>query len=110
MKRLLLGLALALASTPVLAHQLVVFAETDCATLTVEAVFSSGKVPVAGTVRVLNADEVEILSLPLGDSGKLTIPLEGIDTTGGLVVEVDTGDHSDYWIVTPEDFAHACAD
>lgn len=90
------------------AHQLVVFASVDCDTVTVEAKFSNGRVTQKGDVRVLDGDNTLLQTLQLMSDGTAKVPLEGVDHSGGLVIEVDTGGHDNYWIVTPEDIAKSC--
>jgi len=34
--------------------------------------------------------------------------LDSVDHSTGLVIEVDTGSHDNYWIVTPDDIARNC--
>ena len=90
------------------AHQLVVFASTDCEAVTVEAKFSNGRVAQQGEVRILDGDNTLLTTLELGEDGTAVIPLDSVDHSGGLVVEVDTGGHDNYWILTPEDIARNC--
>jgi len=90
------------------AHQLVVFASVDCKFVTVEAKFSNGKVTQQGDVRVLDGENKVLMTLQLDRDGTATVPLDSVDHSGGLVVEVDTGSHDNYWIVTPEDIARNC--
>ncbi|MEM1100046.1 MAG: hypothetical protein AAGH73_00770 [Pseudomonadota bacterium] len=90
------------------AHQLVVFASVDCQAVTVEAKFSNGKVAQQGDVRVLDADNTLQTTLKLGTDGTANVPLADVDHAGGLLIEVDTGGHDNYWIVTPEDIARKC--
>jgi nickel transport protein len=90
------------------AHQLVVFASVDCEAVMVEAKFSSGRIAQKGEVRVLDGDNALQTSLELGSDGTARIPLDTVDHSGGLVIEVDTGSHDNYWIVTPEDIALEC--
>ena len=92
------------------AHQLVVFASVDCETVTVEAKFSNGRVARKGDVRVLDGNNDLLATLSLGEDGKARISLESVDHSSGLVIEVDTGGHDNYWIVTPEDIASKCGD
>ena len=96
------------AATTALAHQLNVFASTDCEVVLVEAKFSTGRVPVMGEVRVLDGENTLLLTRELGEDGTSSIPLAELDATSGLMIEVDTGDHDDYWILTPEDIARKC--
>jgi len=107
--RVLRGLALvSCVANPALSHQLSVFAATDCEDVLVEAKFSSGRAPVEGDVRILDGDNTLLQSLQLGQDGTLKVPLEGLDATKGLLIEVDAGGHDDYWILTPEDIAGKC--
>ena len=96
------------AASAALAHQLNVFASTDCEVVLIEAKFSSGRVPVMGEVRVLDGENTLLRTLELGEDGTLSVPLAELDATTGLLIEVDTGDHDDYWILTPEDIARKC--
>jgi len=90
------------------AHQLVVFASVDCEAVTVEAKFSNGKVAQAGEVRVLDGEETLLTTLELARDGTANLPLAELDHSGGLFIEVSTGSHDNYWIVTPEDIARKC--
>ena len=90
------------------AHQLVVFASVDCEAVTVEAKFSNGRIAKQGEVRVLDGDNAVLTTLQLEADGTATVPLDSFDHSGGLVIEVDTGSHDNYWIVTPEDIARSC--
>lgn len=104
------ALALFLVGAPfgVAAHQLVVFASVDCQAVTVEAKFSNGKIAQQGDVRVLDGENKLMTSLPLQPDGTALVPLDSIDPSGGVVIEVSTGTHDNYWIVTPEDIARNC--
>ena len=106
------GLALSclLAAAPIAAaaHSLVVFASVDCEVVLVEAKFSNGRVAKTGDVRVLDGDNALQTKLQLSADGTARVPLDRLDTSGGLVVEVETGGHDDYWILTPEDIARKC--
>lgn len=105
-----LGLATLIAATPmaVAAHKLVVFASTDCEAVLVEAKFSNGKVAQKGEVRVLDGENALLKTLELETDGTVQVPLESVDTSGGLLIEVKTGHHDNYWILTPEDIARKC--
>ena len=96
------------AATAAGAHQLNVFASTDCEVVLVEAKFSSGRRPVSGDVRVLDGANTLLLTGALNEDGTMTVPLAELDATTGLMIEVDTGGHQDYWILTPEDIARQC--
>ena len=105
-----LALTLGVAAVPsgAAAHQLVVFASVDCVVVTVEAKFSNGSVARQGDVRVLDGDNTLLATLALGEDGIATVPLASVDHSGGLVIEVDTGSHDNYWILTPDDIARNC--
>ncbi|WP_415919505.1 hypothetical protein [Tateyamaria sp. SN6-1] len=90
------------------AHQLVVFASVNCEAVTVEAKFSSGRVTQKGDVRVLDGANNLLTTLSLNSDGTARVPLADVDHSSGLVIEVDTGSHDNYWIVTPEDIARKC--
>ncbi|MEL6688875.1 MAG: hypothetical protein AAFP28_01040 [Pseudomonadota bacterium] len=90
------------------AHQLVVFASVDCDSVTVEAKFSSGRIAQKGDVRVLDGENTLLTETTLETNGTATIPLSSVDHSTGLLIEVDTGGHDNYWIVTPEDIARNC--
>lgn len=90
------------------AHQLVVFASVDCKAVTVEAKFSNGRVTQKGDVRVLDGANNLLTTLQLQSDGTATVPLDSVDHSAGLLIEVDTGSHDNYWIVTPEDIARKC--
>ncbi len=92
----------------VAAHNLVVFASVDCEAVSVEAKFSNGRVAQKGDVRVLDGDNALQITLQLGEDGTVRVPLDSLDHAQGLVIEVDTGGHDNYWIVTPEDIARSC--
>lgn len=103
-----LAVAFMATASSVSAHQLNVFASTDCKAVLVEAKFSNGRVPVVGEVRVLDGDNKQLLLQALGEDGRLSVPLEELDVSTGLLIEVSTGHHDDYWILTPEDIATKC--
>jgi len=102
------ALALMLAAGPSAAHQLIVFASVDCEAVTVEAKFSNGRAAQVGDVRIKDGQSDLLTTLPLQKDGTARLPLAEVDHAGGLVIEVDTGGHDNYWIVTPEDIARAC--
>lgn len=106
-RRVLLMFALVTASaTAALAHQLNVFAFVEDGMVNVECKFSNGNVPVFGEVRVLDAQDVILTTLSLGEDGTTAFPLDPETASEGLKIEVDTGDgHDDYWILTPADIA-----
>ncbi|MEM1237354.1 MAG: hypothetical protein AAGI10_10315, partial [Pseudomonadota bacterium] len=86
----------------------VVFASVDCDAVTVEAKFSNGRATQKGDVRVLDGESNLLTTLQLQPDGTAVLPLETVDFSGGLQIEVDTGSHDNYWIVTPEDIARKC--
>lgn len=90
------------------AHQMIVFASVDCENVMVEAKFSNGNAVQQADVRILDGDNTLLMSLPINEDGTANIPLSSVDHSGGLVIEVDTGSHDNYWIVTPEDIARSC--
>lgn len=104
MKRL--ALALILWAGAALAHQLTVFAFVEDGEVVVEARFSSGRVPVEGTVRVLDATESPVLETTLSEDGTARFPLDPDTAADGLMIIVETGEgHDNYWILTPQDIA-----
>lgn len=90
------------------AHQMVVFASANCDAVTVEAKFSNGNLVHIADVRVLDGENNLLLTQPIAKDGTLTIPLDKVDHAGGLVIEVETGSHDNYWIITPDDIARSC--
>lgn len=90
------------------AHQMVVFASANCEAVIVEAKFSNGNPVQIADVRVLDGENNVLLTQPITKDGTLTIPLDEVDHAGGLVIEVDTGSHDNYWIITPDDIARSC--
>lgn len=90
------------------AHQFNVYASVDCEAVTVEATLENGRAPATGEVRLRDQADTVVLTEDLGATGKKRIPLSGIDTRGGLKVEVQAGDHNDYWILSPDDIARNC--
>lgn len=104
------ALASAVAVVPIsaAAHGLIVFASVDCEAVIVEAKFSNGRVAQKGDVRVLDAENTLLTTLSLQEDGTASVPLSSVDHSGGLLIEVDTGGHDNYWIVTPEDISRKC--
>lgn len=90
------------------AHQMIVFASVDCETVTVEAKFSNGNAVQIADVRVLDGENTLLMTLPIQDDGTAKVALDSVDHSGGLVIEVDTGSHDNYWIVTPDDISRNC--
>jgi len=90
------------------AHKLVVFASSNCEAVLVEAKFSTGSIAQQGDVRVLDGQNKLMTTLPLASDGTAKIALDALDHSEGLVIEVDTGSHDNYWILTPEDIARNC--
>lgn len=103
-------LAIALVAVPygAAAHQMIVFASVDCRAVTVEAKFSNGNAVQQADVRVLDGNSTLQTTLRIEADGTLSVPLDTVDHSGGLVIEVDTGSHENYWIVTPEDISKNC--
>lgn len=102
------GLAAALVwlalAGPLAAHELSVFAKSEGGDIAVSAKFSSGKVPVNGTVRVVDETDRVVATGQLDAQGRARIPRP--DTPGGLRVEIDLGNgHDGYWILTAEELA-----
>lgn len=98
--------AAALAAAPAAAHRLNVFAWVEAGEVVVEAKFASGARAKSGTVRVFDADERLVRSLPLGADGSARFDAESAES--GLRVEVEASEgHVDYWILTPADLAGA---
>ena len=106
----LLALVALISALPggVSAHNLIVFASVDCTSVVVEAKFSSGRVAQKGAVRVLDGENILLVETTLSEDGTVSVPLAGLDHSTGLVIEVDTGGHDNYWILTPEDIARKC--
>jgi len=107
-RQLALAFACVVAPIGAAAHQMTVFASSDCETVTVEAKFSNGNPVMLADVRVLDGNNELLLTLPINEDGTLAIPLDTVDHSGGLSIEVDTGSHDNYWIVTPDDIARNC--
>ena len=108
MRALALLISLLSGTSVATAHGLVVFASVDCDVITVEAKFSNGNVAQKGEVRVLNAERANLATMALEQDGTALIPLDSIDHSEGLFIEVDTGGHDNYWILTPDDIARVC--
>ena len=106
MRAFLAALAVVVFATTAQAHQLNVFAFVENETVVVETKFSTGKIPVSGEVRVIGADAKVLQTLQLESDGTVRFPLDPDAATGGMTIEVTTGEgHEDYWILTPEDIA-----
>ena len=89
---------------PAAAHGLRVFASVEGDTVVVEASFSSGRAPAGGEIRVFDASETMIGTVDVQPGGVTRFALpDGADS--GLMIEVETGGHSDYWMLTPDDVA-----
>ncbi len=98
-------LALALAG-PALAHRVNVFASVEGEVVTVEARFSTGRIPVSGEVRVEDAGGTLLATYPLREDGTASFPLDAAAAAGGLSITVATSDdHEGYWLLTPADIA-----
>ncbi|MFK7870638.1 MAG: hypothetical protein AB8B58_15530 [Roseobacter sp.] len=104
------GFACVLAAAPVaaVAHQMTVFASVDCDAVMVEAKFSNGNAVQQAEVRVLDGQNALLMTVPINSDGTVDVPLDSVDHSQGLVIEVDTGSHDNYWIVTPEDISKNC--
>ena len=107
-RSIVLAALVAVAPLGAAAHKMIVFASVDCETVTVEAKFSNGNAVQLAEVRVLDGDNVLLMTLPIQEDGTASIALADVDHSGGLVIEVDTGSHENYWIVTPDDIARSC--
>lgn len=95
-------------ATVSVAHQLLVFAFVEDGTVIVETKFSTGKIPVSGDVRVLDAQNAVLMTLELQSDGTVQLPLDPALSAQGLLIEVTTGEgHDNYWILTPDDIARA---
>ena len=102
----ILALAIVAAAFPAAAHKLRVFAFVDGDEVNVETKFSSGRIPQSGEVRVFDAKEALIMTLPLDPDGVTTFPLPSAGADEGLMIEVEVSEgHDDYWLLTPEDIA-----
>ncbi|WP_131802592.1 hypothetical protein [Yoonia litorea] len=107
-RKLALATGLAVAPMGASAHQLIVFASVDCEAVTVEAKFSNGNAVQEAEVRVFDGQNSLLTTLPINTDGTVSLPLESVDHATGLLIEVDTGSHDNYWIVTPDDIATGC--
>lgn len=106
MRRFLATLEVVAFATAVQAHQLNVFAFVEDGIVIVETKFSTGKTPVSGAVRVLDAEAKVLQTLALEPDGTVRFPLDAEAAKDGMTIEVITGEgHEDYWILTPEDIA-----
>ena len=95
--------ALALAG-PALAHRLNVFASIEGEEVVVETGFSTGRIPVAGEVRVEDAQGELVATYELAEDGTLRFPLDRAAVeAGGLSITVTVGEHEGYWLLTPAD-------
>ncbi|MFO6463488.1 hypothetical protein ACK8OR_03765 [Jannaschia sp. KMU-145] len=89
---------------PALAHRVNVFASVEEDTVTVEARFSTGRIPVSGEVRIEDANGQTVATYPLGADGTMQFSLAGLPYEDGLAISVRTGDdHEGYWLLTPAD-------
>lgn len=108
MRALLAAVALIVPASVAGAHQLNLFASVTCDVVTIEAKFANGRVVSNGEVNVFGAEDKLIKTMEMGPGGIIEMPLEGIDHSAGLFIEIKTSGHDDYWIVTPEDIARKC--
>lgn len=106
MRALSLALLLSLPAQAAFAHQLTVFAYVENGDVVVEAKFSSGRIPAEGEVRVFDAAETLLFTLPIGAAGETRFALPDGADEGGLMIEVEASEgHDNYWILTPDDIA-----
>lgn len=111
MRLALAALAVAASTATALAHQLNVFAFVEDGEVVVESRFSNGNHPHLGEVRVLDAENTPLLTLPLTEGGTVRFPLDPAHAETGLLIEVTTGEgHENYWVLTPEDIARDAED
>lgn len=99
---------LAVAPFAATAHQLTVFASVDCEAVLIEAKFSNGNAVQQAEVRILDGQNTLLSTQQIGDDGTLSVPLDSVDHSEGLLIEVDSGSHDNYWIVTPDDISRSC--
>lgn len=101
-----LALTIIAAAFPAAAHKLVVFASVTGEIVNVEAKFSTGRIPKSGEIRVFDAAEALIQTLPLDPDGVTSFPLDADAAAEGLMIEVEAGEgHENYWLLTPDDIA-----
>jgi len=108
MRVIAIAALLAMAPIAASAHKMNVFASVDCEAVQVEAKFANGNAVRKAKVRVLDGENTVQATMDIQPDGTARVPLESVDYSGGLVIEVDTGSHDEYWIVTPEDIAKSC--
>ena len=105
-RRAIIALAMIATAFPAAAHQLRVFASVSGDVVNVEAKFSTGRIPKSGEIRVFDAGEALIVTIPLEADGVTSFPLDPDASADGLMIEVEAGDgHSNYWLLTPDDIA-----
>ena len=90
------------------AHGLAVSADVDCQNVTAAAAFTDGAPVAFGAVRVLDAADTTLLTLTLDAQGRVTFPLDGLDTGARVTVVVRSGEHDGFWDIVPADFAQGC--
>lgn len=101
----ILALAIFAVALPLAAHSLNVFASVSDDTVNVEVKFSNGKIPKSGEIRVLDAKEQLIMTIPLDPDGVTSFPVTE-QAKDGLVIEVVMSNgHEDYWLLTPDEIA-----
>lgn len=99
-------LAVAASTAAAVAHRLNVFAYVEAGEVIVESRFSNGNTPQIGEMRVLDAQNTLVLTLPLAEDGTARFPLDPAHSEAGLLIEVSTSEgHDNYWILTPDDIA-----
>ncbi|SLN12924.1 hypothetical protein ROJ8625_00375 [Roseivivax jejudonensis] len=94
---------------PADAHHFNVYAWTDCRVIEVRATTENGTAAAAGDIQLRDDDGNIVGSFDLGPGETTKIPLDGLDLSGGLRVEVQSGPHEDYWQLTQEEIARACS-
>lgn len=98
----LLGSLMLLLAVNAYGHSLSVFAWVEGDTLMVETRFSSGKIPVSGTITLYDGYDQKLSEHPITGEEFERLPLPNWES--GLKVVSSTGDgHDNYWILTPED-------
>ncbi len=110
-RRLVAAVAMLLAIAPATAHAhgLAVSAEVDCRHVVVEATFTDGTPVAFGAVRVLDAADETLKTTTLDADGRLSFPLDGIDTAARVTVIVESGEHDGFWDIIPRDFEQGCS-
>lgn len=98
-------LAMMLGPLPALAHQITVFATVANGMVDITASFADGTPVMAGTLRILDAQDKVVFAAPL--DGATVAPFPVGPHTDGMTIEVDAGGgHANYWVLTPRDLAN----